>query len=155
PGIVGKIRRPIDAKSVRAHPVPQAHADGGDLVLPLRIACGHEYTHVTGTPECRDAELGQGIDDPSLKGSDIGAHVAEPALYVKHDIADALPRAVIGVLPPASGAVDGKARFDEVGGTRAGAGGVERGMLDEPYELALTTGKDRLDAAVHHRDCGL
>ena len=96
------------------------------------------------------AELGQRLDDQRLQRRHVGAHVAEAAADVEHDIADALAGAMVGELAAAAGAVHGKAGgVEEVALPGAGAGGVERRVLEEPDQLARGAGGDRLDAGGH------
>ena len=72
---------------------------------------------------------------------------------VEHDIGDALPRPVIGPAAAAAGAVDRQtARVEQFLVARAGAGGIERRVLEEPDELGCRTGADRRDARLHLRD---
>ena len=52
------------------------------------------------------------------------------SVEVEHDVGDALARPVIGVLPAAAALVDRQALWlEQVFGPRAGAGGVERRVL--------------------------
>ena len=65
-------------------------------------------------------------------------------------IADALAGPVIGVAPAAPGRVDREAlRIEQLGRVGAGAGGVERRMLEQPDQLARLAGADRRGARLH------
>ena len=79
---------------------------------------------------------GERADDPFLERGDEAAHVRAAALEVEHDIGHPLAGAVIGELAAAPGRMDRKARLDQLLGLGAGAGGVERGVLEQPDQLA-------------------
>ena len=74
-------------------------------------------------------------DDPLLEAGDIGAHVRPAPLEIEHHVSDALARSMIGQLPAAPGGEQWKARLQEVGLLAAGAGGVERGMFQQPDQF--------------------
>ena len=68
-------------------------------------------------------------------------------------IGDALARPVIGVLPAAAGLEHRQpVRIEQVGGVRAGPGGVERRMLEQPHQLWRGAVADRRDPPLHFRD---
>ena len=76
------------------------------------------------------------------------------AAQVEHGVDHALAGAVIGVLPAAARDVDGKAHgLQEVLRPGAGAGGVERRMLQQPDQLALAARADVGHALFHDRQC--
>ena len=83
--------------------------------------------------------------------ADIGAHVGPAALEVEHHIGDPLAGSVIGELAAAPGAKDREARVDQVAVLGAGAGGVERRMLEEPDALGRGSVRDRVGARFHLR----
>ena len=84
-----------------------------------------------------DVEARQRADDPVFERRHEGAHVLAPPLEVEHDIGDALAGPVIGVFAAAPGLVDRQpVGLDQVRGSRAGAGRVERRVLDQPHQLA-------------------
>ena len=91
------------------------------------------------------------VDQPAFERGDEGAHVGAAALEVEHDVSDALARPVIGELAAAPGAIDGKARLDEVGRLGAGPRRVERRVLDQPDALGGASLGDRLGARFHLR----
>jgi hypothetical protein len=59
---------------------------------------------------------------------------------------------VIGHLATTAALVNGKARVEHVGAIGAGAGGVERRMLDQPDQLGRFAAGDGLDACLHEGD---
>ena len=149
-----EVRRHVDAEAVRAHPAAQAHADGGDLVVAAlsRPLPPHPDADAAAERLALHAQLRQGIDDQPFQRRNVGAHVAEAATDVEHDIADALSGTMIGVLAAATGAVDGKASpIQEIAVSGAGAGRVERGVLQQPDQLARGAGSDGIDAGGHDR----
>src|SRR6185437_14924290 len=104
-------------------------------------------------PFSAQIELRQGADEPFLEAVDEGPDVAAAALEVEHDIADALPRPVIGVLPAAAALKHREAAgLDEIAVARARAGGIERRMLEEPHELRRGARADGGNARLHRRD---
>ena len=56
---------------------------------------------------------------------------------------------MIGHLAAAAGLEHGETGFEHVGAVGAGAGGVERRVLDEPDQLRRRAGGDGRDARVH------
>src|SRR4051812_45689605 len=115
---------------MEADPALDAHAQGRDLVLAI----------ATPDPDADPAlaalafhvELSQGLDQPFLQVTYIGAHVRLAALQVEHGISHALPGAVIGELAAAAGAIDRKAGLDQIFIPGAGPGCVDGGMLQQP-----------------------
>ena len=82
----------------------------------------------------------------------MAAYVASPSLQIEHDIGDALPRSVIGVLPAAAGAMHRQARrVEQILRPRAGPGGVERRVLQQPHQLSRCALADRRDPGFHFR----
>ena len=70
-GKMRQIRRDIERDPVEAHPLPQAHADGGDLVFRHFAAPSFGLLRpldpdadAPGAPLARDAEIGERRDDP-------------------------------------------------------------------------------------------
>ena len=85
--------------------------------------------------------------------ADIAAQVGPAALQVEHDIADPLARPVIGVLAAAPGGEDREAvRRQQIGRLGAGAGGVERRVLEQPDQLARRPRPDGGDPGLHDAD---
>jgi hypothetical protein len=95
-------------------------------------------------------ELAQRADDPLLQCCDEQAEILPAAGQVQHDIGNPLAGAVIGILAAAPGLVDGKAvRGDQILIMGAGAGRIERRMLDEPDALPGGAGGDGRDMGLH------
>ena len=88
-------------------------------------------------------------DEPFLEIGDVAAHVAAAPLEIEHEVDDALAGPVIGELPAASGVEHGKAPVEEILRPRAGAGGVEGRVLEEPDELAFGAGRDGGGPRIH------
>src|ERR1051325_2002316 len=65
PGKVRQVRRNVERDAVIGHPVADAHADGGDLVLAA-VAPRHPNADAVRAPLARDAELRQCADQPRL-----------------------------------------------------------------------------------------
>src|SRR5690242_21592153 len=94
----------IESDAVEAHPMAHAHADGGDLALAA-AELGDPDADPAGPPLAVDVEERQRADEPFLEPLDIAPEVGAAALQVEHDVADALARPVIGVLPAPAGAI--------------------------------------------------
>ncbi len=109
------------------------HPDADAVVAPLAA-------HVEG---------GERADDPFLQRGDEGPHVRLAPVEVEHHIGHPLAGAVIGELPAAAGLVDRKARLDQFLRLGAGAGGVERRMLQQPDLLGRAARRDRGHPLVH------
>src|SRR5208337_5553880 len=109
----------------------------------------HPYADPVRARLANDVESLQGVDQPAFERGDIGAHVGPAPLEIEHDIGDPLPRPMIGELAAAAGAMYRKARVDEVAVLGARAGGVERGMLDEPNAFGRVPARDRLRPRFH------
>jgi methionine synthase I (cobalamin-dependent) len=103
-------------------------------------------------PFATHIEAGQRTDQPFLQRGDEPADVGRPALQVEHHIAHPLAGAMIGDLAAASGLVQGESRVGGVRRLSAGAGRVERWVLDQPDPLDRRAGADRRHVAVHGRD---
>ena len=146
----------IDGDAVEGHPLPDAHPDGGDLVLPPAAAIDPDADPARAALAA-DIEAGQGRDDPFLEVADIGADIRPvPALQVEHDIADPLAGAVIGVLAAPAGPVDREAvGGQEIGRLGAGARRIEGGMLQEPGQLRRGAGADILGPGIHDAEGGV
>ena len=88
-------------------------------------------------------EAGKRGDDPVLQTANETAHVAAAGLQVEHHIGHPLAGPVIGEAPAAPGAIDRKAlRCQKLSPLGAGAGGIERRVLDEPDTLRGGAGGD-------------
>ncbi len=80
----------------------------------------------------------------------MAADVAAAPIEVEQHIGDALARAVIGVLPAAAALVDREPRgVEQILRPGAGAGGVERRVLQEPNQLGRAFVADRRDPPLH------
>src|SRR5690606_27238783 len=99
-----------EAHAVKAHPMPDAHADGGDLVFGAEPAVGalHPYPHAPFAQLALHVEVGKRRDEPALEISDIGADIWLAALQIKHHIGHALARPMIGVLAAPACLEDGE-----------------------------------------------
>src|SRR4051812_14385994 len=139
----------VQREAVIGHPAAHSHPDRGDLVLApalVRQAPGNPDADPSGAPLALDVEARQRRDDPLLKAPDMAAYVAAPFLQIEHDIGDALPRSVIGVLTAAAGAMHRQARrVEQILRPRAGPGGVERRVLQKPHQLSRCAIADRRD----------
>ena len=99
------------------------------------------------------AEARERADDPFLEPVHVAAHIAVAAGEIEHDIGDALPGSVIGIAAAAAGPVHRQAlRVEQVFVARAGPGGVERRVLEQPDELGSRAGADRRDPRLHLLD---
>jgi hypothetical protein len=56
---------------------------------------------------------------------------------------------MIGVAAATPGIINRKLRIEQLGGIRAGPGGIKRRMLDQPDALARLAGMDRGGARLH------
>jgi hypothetical protein len=100
-------------------------------------------------PFAAHVEARKRSDQPFLERCDEAAHVRHPALEVEHHIGDALAGAVIGELPAAPDRMHREARVGEVLRPGAGAGGIERRVLQQPDEFRSASVRDRRDPCLH------
>src|SRR5690606_26768891 len=109
--IVGKVRHDVERNAVEGHPFGDAHADGGDLVLP-------ENALVRPLDPDADAAIAalagdvvrsQRLDHPRFEALHQAADITTALRQVQHDIGHALAWAVIGILPAPARVIDGKA----------------------------------------------
>src|SRR5207237_131238 len=141
----------VERHPMIADPVTHPDADRSDLVfrlVPFGVTADDPHADPAVAPFALYAEPLQGGDDPFLEPPDMTAHVspAGPAALIEidHHIGDALARAVIGILPAAPAPVDRQpAGIEQVLGAGAGAGGVERGVLQQPHQLRRAAVADR------------
>src|SRR5271154_1117701 len=99
------------------HPVSDAYAYGGDLVL-APAAVGQLRLIGPGDPDTdpvrpalgRDVEAGEGADGPFLEVEHEAPHVLPARPQVEHGIDHALAWAMVGVLAAAARDMDGKAQ---------------------------------------------
>ena len=129
-----KLRRDVDRDAVQRYPLAHADADGGDLVLAAfaTLRPAHPNADAVLAPLATYVEDCQRSDDPFLQRGDEGAHVGLAPVEVEHDVGHALAGAVVGELAAAADVVHRKARLDQLRRLRAGTGGVERRMLQQP-----------------------
>ena len=150
---VRQLRLDIDRQAVEGHPVPHAHADGGNLVLAQRqsqIVPRHPDADPALAALAGHVEAGEGADHPFLQRVNIAAQIGVAPPQIEHGIDDALARPVIGVLAAATGLIDRETvRRQQVVGFCAGAGGIERRMLQQPQQLRGAALADRLHARIH------
>ena len=84
-----------------------------------------------------NAERAERVDHPAFERVDEAADVLPPPFEVEHHVADPLAGPVIGVATAASRLVDGESlRIGELGRIRAGAGGEQRRVLEQPHTFA-------------------
>src|SRR5262245_18456844 len=145
---MGEIRLDIDRDTVEGHPALQPDPDRRDLVLESRSLIGplDPNSNAVLAALAADVEGGEGADNPLLQRGDIGAHIWSALLEVKHHIHDPLAGAVIRDLTAAPALKYRKSRLQEVAGLAAGAGRVERGMLQQPDQFGCIPGRDVGDA---------
>ena len=136
-GKMRQVRIDIERDAVQRHPLLHADADGGDLVLAAVALVGpaHPDADAVLAPFAAHVEGGERADDPFLQRGDETAHVRAAPLEIEHHVGDPLAGPVIGQLAAAPAVVDRKARLDHVAGFGAGAGGVERRVLQQPDEF--------------------
>ena len=102
-------------------------------------------------PFAAHVEGGERADDPLFKCRDEGADILAPPLQVEHHISDPLAWPMIGVFAAAPGGEHREAvGLDQVLDAGAGAGGVERRVLDQPDHLAGGAASDRFGTRLHH-----
>ena len=112
----------IDRDAVEGDPVADADANGGDFVFASTAAIHPNANPAFPSFAC-DVERRQGSDDPFFEIMNIAPDVGGATLQIQHDIADALPRTVIGVLAAAPCYMHGEAvGIDEIARLSAGAG---------------------------------
>src|SRR5215467_583879 len=148
---MGEVGIDIEADAVQAYPALHPDADGGDLVLAALALVGAAHPDADAVLPAlpADVEGRERADQPFLQVGHEPAQVAAAPLEVEHRVGDALARPMIGELAAAAGGKHRKSRLNKMLGPGAGAGRVERGMLDKPDELAGLAGRDGGSARVH------
>ena len=132
-----------------ADPAADADADRGDLGFGA-IRLGQPDADPPLAPLAPEVEVREGSDHPLLEPPDVRPEVRPAALQIEHQVGDPLTRAMIGVLATPAGREHREAgRRQQVLGARAGTGGVERRVLEQPAQLRRATGADRLDPLLH------
>ncbi len=134
--------------------MPEPDADRRDLVLKpgALVRPGHPNADAVFATLAAHIESGERSDNPLLKASDIGPHVGPAPPEVEHHIGDALARTVIGQLPAATARKNRKTGIEQVAGLAAGARGVERGVLEQPYQFWRAAGGDMGHPRLHRGD---
>src|ERR1700730_1175063 len=151
---VRKVRFDIDGDTVERHPALEPHADRGDLVLkPFALVRPFDPdADAVLAPFAAHVEASKRADDPFLKAGHIGADVRPPPFEIKHHIGHALTRTVIDELAAAAGLKNRKPGVQQVSGFAASAGGIERGVFQEPDQFRRLARRDRSDALLHRCD---
>ena len=100
-----------------------------------------------------DPEFLQRGNDPALQITDILFNIRKflTLLKVKHHINHALPRPVIGVLAAPPGLENRETRVQQIGVLRAGPGGIESRVLQQPDHIPRPPFMDRGHALIHER----
>ena len=110
----GQIGCQIDSDAMPADPAADAHADGGDLVIAGNAVAGmHPDAGQTRAPCAGDAKGGDAIDDPAFERMHKSADIAATCGQIKHDIGNALTRAMICPLPTSTCAMRGGGRIGQ------------------------------------------
>src|SRR5665213_6490 len=146
-----KLRLDIDRDAVERHPALEPHANSRDLVFEAfaLVRPFHPDADAILAPLAAHVEGCERSDDPFLEPGHIGPHVGAALLEVEHRIGHPLAGTVIGDLPAASGIEYREAGFEQVSGLAAGAGGVERGVFQEPDQFARPAFRDIGGAGLH------
>ena len=146
-----ELRLDVERDTMERDPALQPDADRGNLVLTSATFVGpaHPDPDAILAPLAADIEGQERADHPFFQRRDVAAHVGAALAQVEHQIGDPLARTVVGELAAAAGVMHRKARLDQVGGLRAGAGRIKRGMLQEPGELCRRSGRNRGGALLH------
>ncbi len=150
-GKMREVRLHIERHAVQRDPLRHADADGGDLVLEAFafVRPAHPDADAVLAPLAAHVEGGQRPDDPFLQRGDEAAHVRPAPLEVEHHIGHALARPVIGHLAAAAALEHRKARFDQLAGLGAGAGGIKGRVFEKPDQLRLFAGGNGRRARLH------
>ena len=155
--VVGEVGLDVDRQAVERHPVADAHADGGDLVLARAaveqrrlVGPRHPDADPAGAALGGDREAGQRPDRPFLEVGDEAPHVLAARPEVEHDVDHPLAGAVVGVLAAAAGDVDREAhRLQQVLLPGAGPGRVQGRVFQQPDQFAGAAGPDVGDPRLH------
>ena len=135
----------VQAHAMQADPAAHPHADRGDLRAVDKNA------DLAGVTLAFDAEPRQRGDQPVFERGDERPHVAAACRQVEHDVGHALAWAVIGEAAAASGLEHrksiGREQLARIG---AGAGGVDRGMLQQPHAFGSLLEGDGGGPRLHH-----
>lgn len=144
----------VEARPVQADPALEANADRADLVLAPFAILGpaDPYADASGATLAAHIEMRERADHPFLDRRDEPADVGAAAPEVEHEIKHALPRAVIGELASAAGAVHREARVQQVFLVGAGPRGVEGRVLHQPDKLGAAAFGHGDGPRLHHRE---
>ena len=138
---MGEVRIDVNREAVERHPALHPHPERSDLRLP-----GPSPTQIPMRPSARCALTPNGakaVDHPLLERMNEAADVLSALVEVEHDIADPLPRPVVGVTAAAAGLEHRKAeRIDELGRVGAGPGGEQRRVLEQPHAFGARSRRE-------------
>src|SRR5512134_1449201 len=95
----------IQRHAVIGHPVAHTNADCGDLVFAPAAAIDPN-ADAAGASFAAAAKTAERGDQPVLEPRDVSADVDTAYLEIKHRVADALARSMIGVLAATAGRKD-------------------------------------------------
>ena len=150
--IMLEFRVNIERDTMVRDPPAHAHADRGNLFLIPRGPHDPDADAAV-APFSVHSEARDGLDYPFLELVHVAAHILPAAAQIQHDIGDPLAGPVIGITAPPSGAMNRQAlRLEQLLVARAGPGGEERWMLEQPDQFAGRSGADRGDAPLHFLD---
>src|SRR5947207_247899 len=127
---VRKVGRDVQRDAVERHPVANANADGGDLVLAS--AARHPDADAVRSALALHAEFRKRTDQPFFQIADERAHVRFAALEVEHEIDHALAGAVIGELSAATRLEHGKTGIEQIGLVRTRSRRIDGRMFYQP-----------------------
>ncbi len=145
-----QIRRQIDRKAVHRHPAPHAHADRADLGFATVDIPRPDADPALCAPGI-DPDVAQRGDHPAFERLDETADIAFTLSQIKQHIADPLSRPMIGVASAATGFDHFEARVEQLARHRAGPGGVDRWVFEQPDQLLRLAKPDRRVARFHGR----
>ena len=153
-GEVREVRVHVDRNAVQRHPLFHADTDGGNFVFVsfAFLRPPHPDANSIFAPLGTHAGGSQSPYDPFFQRGDEMPHVRPATSQIDHDIGHALSWPVICELTSTAALVDGEASVDHVGWVRAGAGGVEGRVLQQPNELSGPSGSDGRCARLHGFD---
>ena len=145
---MGKVRRDIYREPVHGDPTPDPHPDSTDLgfaaVDILRPDANPAFR-----PPAIDTQVRERSNHPPFNRMHEAADIAPPLLEVEHQVTDPLARPMISVSPTTSGLDHLEARIEQLRAVSARTCGVNRGMFQKPYQLALVALRNRMVSRNH------
>ena len=147
-GKMAKVGIDIDGKTMERHPAAHPYAQRADLRLSPVAVIGPDADPPVRPPR-RYAEISERRDHPAFEMVHEIADILAALAQVDVEIADPLPRPMIGVAAAAPGIIDGETRVQQFGRVGAGPGRIERGMLQQPHPFARFARMDRSGARLH------